>query len=106
MAAERAAGYGRPAPAITTNAMVALDGDPHLPGRDALMRSVTDPDGMFGIPAEQAAGAVVTGGPAAVAGHLAEIAAHGARRTVVTLVAGDWFRQAELLAEAGSQLPA
>lgn len=60
MAAERAAGYGRPAPAITASAMVALDGDPHLPGRGALMRSVTDPDGMFGIPAEQAAGAVVT----------------------------------------------
>jgi hypothetical protein len=86
--------------------MVALDGDPHLPGRDVLMRSITEPDGMFGIPADQATGAVVTGGPAAVAGHLAAIAAHGAHRTVVTLAAGDWFRQAELLAEARSQLSA
>jgi hypothetical protein len=59
---------------------------------------------MFGIPAEQATGAVITGGPAAVADHLAQIAAHGAHRTVVTLVAGDWFRQAELLAEARAQL--
>jgi alkanesulfonate monooxygenase SsuD/methylene tetrahydromethanopterin reductase-like flavin-dependent oxidoreductase (luciferase family) len=106
LAAERAAIHGRPAPAITTSAMVALDGDPHLPGRDALMRSITEPDGMFGIPAEQAAGAVVTGGPAAAADHLGRIAAHGAHRTVVTLAAGDWFRQAELLAEARSELAA
>jgi alkanesulfonate monooxygenase SsuD/methylene tetrahydromethanopterin reductase-like flavin-dependent oxidoreductase (luciferase family) len=106
LAAERAATRGRPAPAITTNAIVALDGDPHLPGRDVLMRLITEPDGMFGIPADQATGALVTGGPAAVAGHLAAIAAHGAHRTVVTLAAGDWFRQAELLAEARSQLSA
>jgi alkanesulfonate monooxygenase SsuD/methylene tetrahydromethanopterin reductase-like flavin-dependent oxidoreductase (luciferase family) len=104
LAAERAAGYGRPAPAITANAMVAIDVDPDLPGRDALTRLITDPDGMFGIPAGQATGAVRTGGPAAIADHLARIAANGAHRTVVTLVAGNWFRQAELLAEARSQL--
>jgi hypothetical protein len=85
------------------NAMVAIDGDPDLPGRDALTCLITDPDGMFGIPAGQATGAVLTGGPAAIGDHLARIAAHGAHRTVVTLVAGNWFRQAELLAESRSQ---
>jgi alkanesulfonate monooxygenase SsuD/methylene tetrahydromethanopterin reductase-like flavin-dependent oxidoreductase (luciferase family) len=105
LAAQHAAGYGRPAPAITNSAMAALDGDPHLPGRDTLMRLITDPDGMFGIPAGSAAEAVVTGGPVAVAEHLARLAAQGADRVVVTLVAGDWFRQAELLAEAQSQIP-
>jgi alkanesulfonate monooxygenase SsuD/methylene tetrahydromethanopterin reductase-like flavin-dependent oxidoreductase (luciferase family) len=104
LAAEHAARYERPAPAITTNAMVAIDGDPHLPGHDTLMSLITDPDGMFGIPAGQAPAALRTGGPAAVADHLASIAAGGAGRAVVTLVAGDWFRQAELLAEARSHL--
>jgi hypothetical protein len=35
-----------------------------------------------------------------VAGRLAELAAGGAGRAVVTITAGDWFRQAGLLAEA------
>src|SRR5260370_6197410 len=82
LAAERAATRGRPAPAITTNAIVALDGDPHLPGRDVLMRLITEPDGMFGIPADQATGALVTGGPAAVAGHLRPVSRPVAPRPV------------------------
>ena len=100
LAAERAAVHGRPAPAITTNAMVAMEGDSRLPDRDEITRLVADPDGMFGIPGGQG---VQVGGPAAIAEHLAHVASQGARRTVVTFPAGDWFRQAELLAETRSQ---
>jgi hypothetical protein len=45
---------------------------------------------------------VTIGGPGAVAGRLAELAASGAGRVVVTIAAGDWFHQAALLAEAAS----
>jgi hypothetical protein len=44
--------------------------------------------------------AVTIDGPGAVASRLAEFAASGAGRVVVTITAGDWFRQAALLAEA------
>src|SRR5262245_46499570 len=47
-----AADAGRPAPAITGSAAVAIDGDPALPDRDALARKLVDPDGLFGMPAE------------------------------------------------------
>jgi hypothetical protein len=43
---------------------------------------------------------LVTGGADAVADRVRGLAAIGAERVVVTLAAGDWFRQAELLAEA------
>ena len=104
VAAERANAYGRPAPAITTSVMVAIDGDPAVPDGGTLTGLVTDPDGMFGIPAEQAAGAVLTGGPAAIADHLGRLSEAGAHRTIVSYVAGDWSRQTELLAEAKSPL--
>ncbi len=35
-----------------------------------------------------------------IAEHLADMAAKGAQRVVVMFAAGDWFRQAELLAQA------
>ena len=104
LVADRAAEYGRPAPSITSSVMVAIEGDPSLPGRDAIIGLLTDPDGMFGIPAELAAGAVQAGGPAAIADHLTSVAAAGADRAVVSIAAGDWFRQAELLAEAREHL--
>jgi alkanesulfonate monooxygenase SsuD/methylene tetrahydromethanopterin reductase-like flavin-dependent oxidoreductase (luciferase family) len=103
-AAEQAARFGRPLPTITTSVMVALDGDPTLPGRDTLISLLTDPDGMFGIPSDQAAGAVVTGSPEVIAQHLARFAEAGAHRTIIQFVAGAWPRQAELVAEARSQL--
>ena len=56
------------------------------------------------MPAEYAEAALVTGGPAAISGQMARLAAGGAARVVVTFAAGDWFRQAELLAEAASLL--
>lgn len=95
-----AAANGRATPPITTSAMVAIHGDPSLPDHAAIIRALTDPDGMFGIPIEHAESSVVQGDSDLVAEHLSEHAAHGARRVVVSLVAGDWFRQAELLARA------
>lgn len=103
-AAERAARFGRPAPAITTSVMVALDGDPSIPDRDTLISLLVDPDGMFGIPAEMAPDAFLTGGPAVLVGHLGRLAAVGVHRTIVQFVAGDWSRQAALAAEAMSLL--
>jgi hypothetical protein len=102
--AELAAAAGRPTPAITGSAAVAIDGDRALPDPDGLVRRLVDPDGMFGMPAEAVGDMVVTGGPDAVAERLAGLGAVGAAEVVVTLVAGDWFRQAELLAEARSRL--
>jgi alkanesulfonate monooxygenase SsuD/methylene tetrahydromethanopterin reductase-like flavin-dependent oxidoreductase (luciferase family) len=81
---ELAAANGRPLPEITTLARVVIHGDPSLAG----------------IPADQVGPAVVAGDPAVIGEHLADIAAKGVQRVVVMFAAGDWFRQAELLAEA------
>ena len=98
--AELAAARHRPVPAITASMSVAINGDPSLPDRDGLVRRLTDPDGMFGMPADAVPDILVTGGADAVADRIRGLAAIGAERVVVTLAAGDWFRQAELLAEA------
>src|SRR5262245_19585326 len=95
---------GRPAPAVAGSVTVAIEGDPALPGRDALGRKLSDTDGLYGMPAEAVPDILVTGGPAAVAERLAGLGADGAERAVVSLTAGDWFRQAELLAEAARRL--
>lgn len=97
---EQAAAAGRATPPATTSATVALDGDTSLPDHATIIRSLSDPEGMFAIPAEHAEESLVHGDPDFVAGHLNELAAHGVRRVVVTLVGGDWFRQADLLARA------
>lgn len=98
--AAQAAANGRATPPITANAMVSLLGDPALPDHAAILESLSDPDGMFGIPAEYAQTSVVHGDSDRVAQHLDSFAGHGVQRIVVTLVGGDWFRQAELLARA------
>ena len=102
-AAGQAARFARPAPSITTSVMVALDGDPSVPDPDTLLGQLTDPDGMFGIPPAQAAGAVLTGPPALIS-HLTRLADAGVHRTIIQIAAGDWPRQAALAAEARSQL--
>ncbi|ONM48023.1 LLM class flavin-dependent oxidoreductase [Nocardia donostiensis] len=99
-----AAANGRTTPPITANAMVGLHGDPSLPDHTAILQSLSDPDGMFGIPVEHAESSLVRGEPGFVAEHLNIFATHGADRVVVTFVAGDWFRQAELLAQACQRL--
>ena len=102
--AELATVGGRPTPALTASMMTAISGDSALPPRDALVRRLTDVDGMYGIPTSQVTTLLITGGPAEIAAHLAEYSDIGAERVVVTLTAGDWHRQAELLAEARALL--
>jgi alkanesulfonate monooxygenase SsuD/methylene tetrahydromethanopterin reductase-like flavin-dependent oxidoreductase (luciferase family) len=103
-AAERLAAaatqIGRAVPTITASTTVAIHGDPDLPGPDALVRKLSDPDGVYGMPAEAVPDILVSGPPAAVAERVAGLGAIGATRVVVTLAAGNWFRQADLLAEA------
>lgn len=100
----QAAAHGHAAPPITTAAMVAMDGDPCLPDHQTILDALTDPDGMFEIPIEYAENSLVHDDSVRVAEHLSTFAAHGADRVVVTLAAGDWFRQAELLARACQRL--
>jgi len=95
-----AADAGRAAPAVTGSIAVALDGDPALPDRDEIVRQLTDPDGVYGMPAEAIPSILVTGDAGAVVERVAGWAALGADRVVFTLAAGDWHRQAELVAEA------
>jgi alkanesulfonate monooxygenase SsuD/methylene tetrahydromethanopterin reductase-like flavin-dependent oxidoreductase (luciferase family) len=90
----------RAAPTITGSISVALDGDPALPGRDEIVRRLADPDGVYGMPADAIPSILVTGGADAVNERVAGWGALGADRVVFTLAAGDWHRQAELLADA------
>jgi alkanesulfonate monooxygenase SsuD/methylene tetrahydromethanopterin reductase-like flavin-dependent oxidoreductase (luciferase family) len=98
--AELAGARGRPTPSVTASMVVALTGDPALPDRDGLVRVLTDPDGIFGMPVDAVPDTLTLGGPAEVADRIAAYGEAGAERVVVTLAAGDWMRQAELLAEA------
>lgn len=94
-----AAEAGRTRPGITGSAQVALEGDPTVPDADGLTQILTDPDGLFGMPAEAVPGMVATNA-AELDEKLTSWAEVGAERVVLTLAAGDWFRQAELIAEA------
>jgi hypothetical protein len=98
--AEVADGRRRPVPTTTASTTVALAGDPSVPDADGLVRLLTDPDGVYGMPADAVAGLLVARPPTAVAERLAALAAVGVERIVVTLAAGEWHRQADLLAEA------
>jgi alkanesulfonate monooxygenase SsuD/methylene tetrahydromethanopterin reductase-like flavin-dependent oxidoreductase (luciferase family) len=102
--AELAAEYGRPVPTVTTSLITAIAGDPDLPGHDALIRRLSDPDGLFGIPADQVPAVLHEGPPGEIAALLAEDFSHGAERVIISVAAGNWFRQAELAAEALSLL--
>jgi len=96
---------GRAMPAVTGSIAVALDGDPGLPSRDEIVRQLTDPDGVYGMPAEAIPSILVTGTGDALAERVAGWAALGADRVVFTLAAGDWHRQAELVADAVFRRP-
>lgn len=98
--AELAAQHGRPVPALSASLMTAIAGDPDLPGPGDLTRRLSDPDGMFGIPADQVSAVLHTGPPSQIAGLLAEQAAYGAERVIISVAAGNWFRQVELVAQA------
>lgn len=101
--AELAAERGRPTPEVTGTVLAALAGDPTRPDRAGLARGLTDPDGMFAMPPE-AVEAVTIGDPADLAERIDAVRAAGARRVVVSIVAGDWFRQTELIAKAAALL--
>jgi alkanesulfonate monooxygenase SsuD/methylene tetrahydromethanopterin reductase-like flavin-dependent oxidoreductase (luciferase family) len=85
---EPAADLGRPAPAVTGSVSVAVEGDPALPDRDGLVRRLSDPDGMFGMPADAVPDILVTGGLGAVAERIDARGDLGAERVVFTLAAG------------------
>ena len=89
----------RAAPTITGSISIALNGDPALPSRDEIVRRLADPDGVYGMPADAIPSILVTGADA-VNERVAGWGALGADRVVFTLAAGDWHRQAELLADA------
>jgi alkanesulfonate monooxygenase SsuD/methylene tetrahydromethanopterin reductase-like flavin-dependent oxidoreductase (luciferase family) len=91
---------GRVSPAITGSISVAFDDDPALPARDEIVRRLADPDGVYGMPRDAIPAILITGGADDVRERVAGWAAIGAERVVFTLAAGDWHRQAELLAEA------
>jgi alkanesulfonate monooxygenase SsuD/methylene tetrahydromethanopterin reductase-like flavin-dependent oxidoreductase (luciferase family) len=101
---ELAADLGRPVPTITGSMSTAIDGDPALPDYDGLVGELSDPDGVYGMPADAVPDILVTGGPAAVAERIGALGAIGAERVVVTLAAGNWSRQLELLADATAML--
>jgi hypothetical protein len=81
-----------------------VTGDPGLPDEDRILADLTDPDGMFGMPVEAATTLLALGDRDSIAGLLAAYGRRGAQRVVVSVAAGDWFRQAELVAAARDQL--
>jgi alkanesulfonate monooxygenase SsuD/methylene tetrahydromethanopterin reductase-like flavin-dependent oxidoreductase (luciferase family) len=95
-----AAAAGKPTPGFTGSMMAAIEGDPALPDPDGLARLLTDPDGLYGMPAGAVPHAIVRGRPEVVAERIHALGALGAERVVVTLAAGDWRRQLDLLAQA------
>ena len=97
---ELAAADSRPMPEIIGSVMVALDGDPALPDPTELTRQISDPNGVYGVPADLVDTMVIRGGPELVVERVGAWGDLGARRVVVSLVGGDWRRQAELLSEA------
>jgi alkanesulfonate monooxygenase SsuD/methylene tetrahydromethanopterin reductase-like flavin-dependent oxidoreductase (luciferase family) len=98
---------GRPASAATITAalVVALDGDPEVPDLDGLVRLLSDPDGIFGMPADLVPDVVTTGGPAELTDLLHAYGEAGAHRVIVSVAAGDWRRQTELVARATTPPP-
>ena len=91
--AELAAEAGRDAPGVTGSIVVALDSS------DGVIDRLTDPDGLFGMSAD-AVDSVLVRDADALATRVDGWAQLGAERVVLTLAGDDWFRQAELAAEA------
>jgi alkanesulfonate monooxygenase SsuD/methylene tetrahydromethanopterin reductase-like flavin-dependent oxidoreductase (luciferase family) len=102
--AEVAAAQGRPVPPITAGMVAAIDGDPALGTDVDIAARLTNPDGVFAMPAEAVDTMLVRGKPRVVAERLAALGAAGVDRVVLSSAAGDWHRQVELLAEARSFL--
>ena len=102
--AELAAARGQPTPTVTALVLAACTDDPAVSGRHAVVDAVADPAGMWGFPHEAADAMVVAGPSTTIAEHLAALRDAGVDRVAVTVAAGTWTRQAELLAEAARML--
>jgi alkanesulfonate monooxygenase SsuD/methylene tetrahydromethanopterin reductase-like flavin-dependent oxidoreductase (luciferase family) len=98
--AELAAAHGRPTPAITGAMPVVSTDDPSAPDRAGVLRMLTDPEGDYRMPEQVAPTLAAVGSPAEIAERIAAHGRAGAHRVVVSFPAGDWMRQAELLAAA------
>ncbi len=85
---------------VTANQTLAIVGDPALPSRAEVLQRLVDPDGLYGAPAEIAEQFLLYGEADEITERLEAYGDAGAARVVVTFVAGDWHRQAELLANA------
>jgi alkanesulfonate monooxygenase SsuD/methylene tetrahydromethanopterin reductase-like flavin-dependent oxidoreductase (luciferase family) len=96
--AELAAARSVPVPATTLGVQVVMTDDRTVPSAPEVLAALAGPS--FGIPEGTARATTVQGSVDQVAERLAGLHAAGARRVVATLAFGDWFRQAELLAEA------
>jgi alkanesulfonate monooxygenase SsuD/methylene tetrahydromethanopterin reductase-like flavin-dependent oxidoreductase (luciferase family) len=91
---------GRVTVPVTANQTVVILGDPAVPSRNEVLELITDPDGLYGAPAEVAEQFLLYGEPDEIVQRLQAYGDAGAARIVVTFAAGDWHRQAELLASA------
>ncbi len=91
---------GRVSVPVIANQTVAIVGDPALPPRGEIMQRMIDPDGLYGVPEELVDQFLLYGEPDEIAERLQAYGDAGAARVVVTFAAGDWHRQAELLANA------
>ena len=85
---------------VIANQTVAIVGDRALPTRIEIMQRMIDPDGLYGVPAALVDQFLLYGEPDEIAERLQAYGDAGAARVVVTFAAGDWHRQAELLANA------
>lgn len=97
--AELAAADGRPQPTMTALVMAAITGDPTLPDRTGVVDLVTDPTKKWAFPASHSDEIVRYGEPAYLAEQFADLGESGIQRVVVSVAAGEWDRQADLLAQ-------
>lgn len=95
--AELAATHGRPAPEIAVGGAAALGPGVDRAAVEGVVRSLTS---GYGLPAALAERLPVVGSPAQAADRLAAYREAGVAQVVLNVFAGDWRRQAELLAEA------
>ena len=62
---------------VTANLTVALTDDASMPARDEVLRHMTDPDGLYGMPREVAEEFLVYGGVEEIGSPLAPTATPG-----------------------------
>ena len=94
-----AADTDRPVPSVTGSIVIALEDDPSRPPEPEVVDALTDPDGLYGMPADGVPAVLVTG-TADLRDRVTGWSALGAERVVLTVAAGDWHRQTELAAAA------